>query len=232
VKVVFLEDVANKGKAGETREIADGYARNFLIPRKLAVLANSQSANIVAAQLKKLAHRRAQTEAEMAELAKQLEGHEIILKAKSGEKEKLYGSITSTDVADELLRSTGLTIDKRKIELEEPIRELGSYEITIKLTADVVPKIKLIVVKEEEEKTEKAEEKKAKKKKEKVTDVVAEVKKVDKSEKTKEEKKEKAEKVKTKKKKEKATDAVAEVKEVDKSENTEEEKNKEGEETG
>jgi len=187
VKVVFLEDVANKGKAGETKEIADGYARNFLIPHKLAVLANSQSANIVAAQLKKLAHRRAQTEAEMAELAKQLEGQEITLKAKSGEKEKLYGSITSTDIADELLRSTGLTIDKRKIELEEPIRELGSYEITIKLTADVVPKIKLTVVKEEEEKKEKAEKEK-KKKAAKVTDTVAEVKEADKSEETEEEK--------------------------------------------
>ena len=69
MKVVFLEDIANKGKAGETKEVADGYARNFLIPHKLAVLANSQSANIVAAQLKKLAHRQAQTEAEMAELA-------------------------------------------------------------------------------------------------------------------------------------------------------------------
>ena len=190
MKVVFLEDVANKGKAGETREIADGYARNFLIPRKLAVLANSQSANIVAAQLKKLAHRRAQTEAEMAELAKQLEGQEIILKAKSGEKEKLYGSITSTDITDELLRSTGLTIDKRKVELEEPIRELGSYEITIKLTADIAPKIKLTVVKEEEEKKETAEKEKVKKVKKvkKVTDTVAEVKEADKSEETEEEK--------------------------------------------
>ena len=202
MKVVFLEDIANKGKAGETKEVADGYARNFLLPHKLAVLANSQSANIVAAQLKKLAHRRAQTEAEMAELAKQLEGQEIILKAKSGEKEKLYGSITSTDVADELLRSTGLTIDKRKVELEEPIRELGSYEITIKLTADIAPKIKLTVVKEEEEKKEKAEKEKEEKKKAK------------------------------KKKEEKVTDTVAEVKEVDKSAETEEEKNKDGEETG
>ena len=186
MKVVFLEDVANKGKAGETKEVADGYARNFLLPHKLAVLANSQSANIVAAQLKKLAHRRAQTEAEMAELAKQLEGQEIILKAKSGEKEKLYGSITSTDIADELLRSTGLPIDKRKVELEEPIRELGSYEVTIKLTADIAPKIKLTVVKEEEEKKEKAE--KEKKKKVKVTETVAEVKEADKPEETEEEK--------------------------------------------
>jgi len=191
VKVVFLEDIANKGKAGETREVADGYARNFLIPHKLAVLANSQSANIVAAQLKKLAHRRAQTEAEMAELAKQLEGQKIILRAKSGEKEKLYGSITSTDITDELLRSTGLTIDKRKIELEEPIRELGNYEITIKLTADIAPKIKLTVVKEEEEgkqETAEKEKKKKVKKAKKVTDTVAEVKEADKSAETEEEK--------------------------------------------
>ena len=218
MKVVFLEDVANKGKAGETKEIADGYARNFLIPHKLAVLANSQSANIVAAQLKKLAHRRAQTEAEMAELAKQLEGQKIILRAKSGEKEKLYGSITSTDIADELLRSTGLTIDKRKIELEEPIRELGSYEVTIKLTADIAPKIKLTVVKEEEEKKEKAEKEK-KKKAEKVTETVAEVKEADKPKETEERKKEKKKKA----KEEKAPD-TAEVKEADKSAETKEEK--------
>ena len=157
MKVVFLEDIAHKGKAGEVKDVADGYARNYLLPRKLAVLANSQSANIVESQLKKLARRQAQTEAEMAELAKVIEGQEFTITAKTGEKERLYGSITSADVADEMLRSKGITIDKRKIELEEPIRELGSYELTIKLTKNITPTIKLNVVKEADKKAEKEE---------------------------------------------------------------------------
>jgi len=164
VKVIFLEDVTNVAKAGETREVADGYGRNFLIPRNLAVLAGSSASNMVEAQLKKQAKRQAETEAEMLELAVQLEGKEIILKARTGAKERLYGSITSTDIVAELSNSTGLVIDKRKVELAESIRQLGSYDVTIRLTKDVTPKIKLTVVGEEVEEKDKEEEKKGKEK--------------------------------------------------------------------
>lgn len=149
MKVVFLEDMPNVAKTGEIREVADGYGRNFLIPRKLAMLADSQAANMIEAQLKKKAHFQAQTEAEMGELAEQLEGKEVILKARAGAKDRLYGSITSADIAEELSKSAGLVIDKRKIELAEPIRQVGSYEVTIRLTKDIIPKIKLMVVEEE-----------------------------------------------------------------------------------
>ena len=98
MKVIFLEDVPNVAEAGEAKEVADGYGRNFLIPRKLAVLANSAASNIVEAQLKMRARRQAQTEAEMVELANQLEGKEVILKARTGAKDRLYGSITSADI--------------------------------------------------------------------------------------------------------------------------------------
>jgi large subunit ribosomal protein L9 len=150
VKVVFLEDVPNVAETGEMKEVADGYARNFLLPKKLAVLADSKAALLVEAQLKKKARLQAETEAEMRELARQLEGQEIVLKARAGAKDRLYGSITNADIAEELENSAGLVVDKRKIELDEPIHELGSYEIGIRLTKDIIPKIKLTVVGEEE----------------------------------------------------------------------------------
>ena len=163
MKVVFLEDVPNVAEAGEMKEVADGYGRNFLIPRKLAVLADAKAANIIEAQLKKKARIQAETEAEMRELAQQMEGKEVILKARSGAKGQLYGSITTTEIAEELSKSTGLVVDKRGMELEEPIRQVGSYEIAIRLTKDIVPKIKVTIVGEEKEGKEKEKERGKKK---------------------------------------------------------------------
>jgi large subunit ribosomal protein L9 len=176
VKVIFLEDVPNVARAGEAREVADGYGRNFLLPRKLAVLANSQASGVVEAQLKKIAWQRAQTEAEMAELAGKLDGVEVTVKARAGARDRLYGSITSADIADELNSSTGLVIDKRKIELEEPIRQLGSYDVSVRFTHDIAAIIKLTVVadkvvEEKEEKKVEAEKKRGKKVKETVEKV-------------------------------------------------------------
>jgi len=168
VKVIFIEDVPDVARAGDAKEVADGYGRNYLLPKKLAVLANSAASNVVEAQLKKVAVKRAQSEEEMAGLASKLEGVEITLKARTGAKDRLYGSITSADIADELSNSAGLVIDKRKIELEEPIRQLGSYEVTVRLTQDIAPVVRLAVITDQvtEEKPEK-EEKKGKAKAEK-----------------------------------------------------------------
>ena len=154
MKVIFLEDIPNVAEVGQVKDVADGYGRNYLLPRKLAVLANSGASSIVEAQLKRKAIRQAQVEAEMAKVAKQLEGKKITLTAKVGAKERLYGSITSADIAEELSSSAGLEIDKRKVELDEPIRQLGDYEVTIRLTKDITPKIRLTVVGETEEKEE------------------------------------------------------------------------------
>jgi large subunit ribosomal protein L9 len=170
VKVIFLEDVPDVALAGETREVADGYGRNYLLPRKLAVLANSAASNIVATQLKKVAVKRAQAEAEMAEMAGKLDGMEITLKAKVGEKERLYGSVTGADIADELSRRAGLAIDKRKIELEEPIRQIGIYEVTVRFTQDITAVVGVTVASDsvaEEKEEEEPEGKKAKKKRRK-----------------------------------------------------------------
>lgn len=167
MKVIFLEDVPRVAQAGEMKEVADGYARNFLLPKKLAVLADARTSHVVEAQLKRKARLQAETEAEMKELAKQLEGREIVLKARAGAEDRLYGSITNADIVEELRKSAGVAVDKRKIELDNPIREVGSYEIAIRLTKDIIPKIKLTVI-EEERKEEKKEKKavKAKAKKE------------------------------------------------------------------
>jgi len=163
MKVIFLQDVPQVAQAGQIKEVADGYARNYLIPRKLAALAQSQAVSQVESKVKKLEIR---LTAEMQEVASQIEGKEISLKAKAGAKDKLYGSITSADIAAQLQSATGLEIDKRKIELEEPIRQLGSYEITLKLGKAIAPKIKVTVTEEEAEEKPVKKEKKAAKKKE------------------------------------------------------------------
>ena len=149
--VIFLQDVPNVARAGEMKKVADGYGRNFLIPKKLALLANSQGVSMVEAQRKVKAHAQAQLEAELLEMANQLEGQEIILKARTGAKDRLYGSITNADLAAELQNTTGVVVDKRKIELAEPIRELGSYEVAIRLAKDIVPRIKVTVTEKESE---------------------------------------------------------------------------------
>ncbi|MFC2040979.1 50S ribosomal protein L9 [Chloroflexota bacterium] len=148
MKVIFLQDVPQVARAGEIKEVADGYGRNFLIPRKLASLASSEAINTVGAQLKVRARSQARTEAELLELADHLNGREVILQARVGGKDRLFGSITAADIAVELENATGFTVDKRKIELEESIRQVGSYEVAIRLAKDIVPKIKVTVSEE------------------------------------------------------------------------------------
>ena len=134
--------------AGDMKEVANGYARNFLLPKKLAMQATPSATGIVEAQRRIIERNQARTQAEMADLAQQIEGKEVTLKAKTGAEDRLYGSITSIDIASALESATGLVVDKKKIELAEPIKQLGSYEVTIKLAKDIAAKIKVIVEKE------------------------------------------------------------------------------------
>ena len=149
MKVVFLRDVPNVARAGEIKEVANGYGRNYLIPKNLALLAKSSAISLTAAQRKIEAQSQVDNMAEIVKLADQLDGTEVTLKARAGAKDRLYGSITSADIAAELEATTGLVVDKRKMELAEAIRQLGSYEVTIRLTKDVVPKIKVTVIEKE-----------------------------------------------------------------------------------
>ena len=196
MKVVFFQDVPNVAQAGEVKEVADGYGRNFLIPRKLAALASPQAMSQVVTPSKA----QATTNEELVELANQLDGKEVSLKAHAGAKERLYGSVTSADIAAELESATGLVVDKRKIELDKPIHKLGSYELTIKLGKDITPKIMVSVIEEETAKEEEKPSKKAKKA----------AKKAPKAEKKPAEKETKTKKAKTTKKKE--TKAIKEKK--------------------
>ena len=145
MKVIFVEDVPKVARAGEIKEVADGYGRNFLIPQKLALLVSSAATSMIEAQRRQ----KAQTETESVVLANQLEGREIVLKARAGAKERLHGAVTSADIASELQKSTGIVVDKRKIELAEPIHQLGSYEVAIRLGKDMIPKIRVTVTEEE-----------------------------------------------------------------------------------
>ncbi len=149
MKVIFVQDVPNVARAGEIKEVASGYGRNFLIPQKLALLASSPAISLVEAQRRINARNQQQTGAEIVELANQLDGREVFLKAQAGAKDRLYGSITNADIAAELESATGLIIDKKKIKLAKPIHQLGSYEVTIRLAKDVIPKIKVTITEKE-----------------------------------------------------------------------------------
>lgn len=150
MKVIFIADVPNVAMAGQTKEVANGYARNFLFPRKLAVLANSQAAATVESHLKKVSKQRAIEEAEMAELAKKLEGVAITLKAKVGEKDKLYGSVTVADIAEALSKEISREIDRKKIDLAEPIRQVGVYDLVVRFTHDITAGVVVTVMSDAE----------------------------------------------------------------------------------
>ena len=156
MKVVFLKDVPGVASVGQMKEVADGYGRNYLIPKKLAVLATPAELKKLESQHQAEARREAKFGVEAGALAQTIASLEIKLSAKVGEQNRLYGSITSGDIAAEVQRLTGKEIDKRKVELAEPIKELGSYEIPIKLTRDVTAKVKVLVEEEKADKEEKA----------------------------------------------------------------------------
>ena len=148
MKVVFVQDVPNVAKAGEVKEVSDGYGRNFLIPRKLAVLASSSALKRAEAQREVEARQIVRSEARIEAVAERLEGLSVTLKARAGAQGRLYGSVTAADIAEEIQKLTGQEVDRRRIELEEPIRHLGNYEVTIRLSGGVSPKIRIVVEEE------------------------------------------------------------------------------------
>jgi large subunit ribosomal protein L9 len=154
MKVIFTEDVPNVAKSGQLKDVADGYARNYLIPRKLAVFANSGTIKAMATKMEARIKADAQSEIETKELGESLNGKEIFIEAKSGGKERLYGSVTNADIAAELEKATGLEVDKRKIKLLEAINQLGTHEVEIRLSKDITPKIKVTVTEKPAEETE------------------------------------------------------------------------------
>jgi large subunit ribosomal protein L9 len=147
MKVIFLIDVP-KGKRGEIKDVADGYARNFLFPKGMALPATPSAIEAAKLLLDKKMEHQARQEEEQGKIAQELEGKELHFKAKAGAKGRLHGSITSANIAEELSRVTGLEVDKKRIELDEPLHHLGEYEVVINLGAGALAKIKVIIEEE------------------------------------------------------------------------------------
>ncbi|MBM7585099.1 large subunit ribosomal protein L9 [Bacillus pakistanensis] len=148
MKVIFLKDVKGKGKKGEVKNVADGYAHNFLIKQGLAVEANHSNVSQLEGQKKK-EQKLAQEELEEAkQLKEKLEGLTIEMKAKAGEGGRLFGSITSKQIAETLKKNHKIKIDKRKIEMNDAIRALGYTNVPVKLHSDVTATLKVHVTEE------------------------------------------------------------------------------------
>jgi large subunit ribosomal protein L9 len=148
VKVILKEDVKTLGKKGATVEVSEGYARNFLMPKGLAVEASTGALKVLAQEKQAVENRKAREEADAKALAAKIEKASVTIVAKIGEGGKLFGSVTAKDIADALQKSAKLSVDKRKIELEEPIKTLGSYEVPVRLHPQVSTVLKVKVTSE------------------------------------------------------------------------------------
>jgi len=176
MKVVLLEDLPGKGKAGEIKEVSKGYARNFLLPRGLAVLATPTVMKQVESRIEKEKLEESIDHDKLVELAQQIEGREIHFRARLGAGERLFGSITAADIAEELGQAIASVIDKKKIDIGESLRKTGSYEVAVKLASDINPQITVVIEGEKEIETETGKKagKKVEKKAEKKTEKKAE----------------------------------------------------------
>ena len=151
MKVVLIQEVPGLGNVGDVKEVSGGYGRNYLIPKGYAQFATPNVLKKVD-KLRTVEEKRQQSlNMEMADFAKKLEGLEVIIKAKVGGQERLYGSVTAADIADYIKQLTGQDIDKRKVMLSEAIHKVGEYEVSVKLSRDLSPKLKVIVVDERAE---------------------------------------------------------------------------------
>jgi len=147
VKIILKEDVAALGKTGDMLVVSDGYARNYLLPRGLAVEASSRNVKMLEHQKKVIQARVKKQKGKALELAEQLTGVSCTIARKAGEEEKLFGSVTSRDI-EEALRSKGFAVDRKQILLEEPIKRLGEYSVPVKIHSEVTAEVKVQVVKE------------------------------------------------------------------------------------
>jgi len=145
VKVLFLQEVAGSGKAGDVKEVAPGYARNYLFPKRLAIVADDRTVEQVR-QREEAARRRAEKAlTEARDIDARLRRITVTLYAKTGEGGRLFGSVTNADIAQQLKREARLDIDRRKIEVDPPIRSLGPHEVTVHLHPEVTAILRVVV---------------------------------------------------------------------------------------
>jgi large subunit ribosomal protein L9 len=148
MEVILREDIDNLGNRGQVVKVAPGYARNFLLPKKLAVLANESNKKIVEQERQAHLRKEAKLQSEAQDLAKLMTGVSVTITQKAGENDQLFGSVTSKDVAD-ALAAKGYTVDRRKVQLDEPIKQLGEYKVPVRLHKEVTAEITVVVAKEE-----------------------------------------------------------------------------------
>lgn len=149
MEIILLEDVKTLGKKGDIVNVSDGYARNYVLPKKLGVEANAKNRNDLKLQKANADKIAAEQLAAAKELAQLLETKEVTVKIKSGEDGKVFGSVSSKEIAQAAKEQCGLELDKKKIQLPEPLKALGAYEVGIKLHPKVMGKLKVKVLGEE-----------------------------------------------------------------------------------
>ena len=146
MKVILLQDVKGKGKKGQMLEISDGYARNYLLPRKLAVEATADAVNTKKMNDKAAAEKAAKERAEAVEISKKLRELTLTVAAKGGGAGKLFGSVTNQEIADALKANTGIALDKRKIVISDPIKNVGTYTVQCKLGYEITAPLTVKIV--------------------------------------------------------------------------------------
>ena len=147
MEVILRADVDKLGRRGEVVKVTEGYGRNFLLPRGLALVVNEANKAMIAKERKSHELRMAKEKAEFQAVADRINGIRFVAPRKVGENDMLYGSVTSGDIAD-FLKGKGVEIDKRKVQLEEPIKKLGEHEVQVKLHPEVSARLKVLVTKE------------------------------------------------------------------------------------
>jgi len=146
VKVVFLEEVEGSGRIGEVRNVANGYARNYLLPRKLAVPATDHNVRIAQARAEVEAKRQGKLDADAEVLAEKLVGLSVSIEVKVGEQGRLYGSVTARDISEALEKPLGFLLEHRQVEMEEPIRQVGVFEVPLRLSRNVRRSVQVAVL--------------------------------------------------------------------------------------
>ena len=146
MKVILLQDVKGKGKKGQLLEVSDGYARNYMLPRKIAVEATVDNVNTKRMNDKAAAEKAAKERAEAMEISKQLREMTLTVTAKGGGAGRLFGSVTNQEIADALKASTGISLDKRKIVVADPIKNIGTYTVQCKLGYEITAPLTVKIV--------------------------------------------------------------------------------------
>jgi large subunit ribosomal protein L9 len=147
MEVILKEDVAKLGSRGDVIRVAEGYGRNFLLPRKLAIEASAGNKKVIDQMRAAAVRRSAKEKTQAEELSKQFDGLSVSFQRRSGENDQLFGSVTSGDIADALEKKS-FNIDRRKIQLHEPLKTLGEFTIPVKLHKDVTAHLKVVIEKE------------------------------------------------------------------------------------